>query len=309
MSPEQVAGGSSLDGRSDLFSAGVVLFEMLTGCKPFPAINQYQAMADIREKNASDSRQWNPSIPDGLAAVVTRALRKKPAGRYASAEDFAAALQEFLDSPGKRDEDFHARNGKVSAGPRPGDEDTASITMGHKGQASTGDPLEALFRTTNSRPGFHARIWTERGERCMTRDLQTTARQHPVSYCIGDRFTLNVQVEKDCCLTLLDRGTSGKLFVLAENIPVKAGRPLAIAGPDSDRDWLVGEPEGVEQIKAFFTLQPLCLLPGRDPDVVSIPHPQTRDIFSTSKPSPLPLEEMPIESWTDASCEFAVSKF
>jgi serine/threonine protein kinase len=309
MSPEQAAGSSDLDGRSDLFSAGVVLFEMLTGCRPFPGKNQYQVVSDIREKSAPDPRELNPSIPVALASIIMRALRKKPADRYPSAGEFIGALQKFLDSRLKRDENtqsWHRENGQATL--QPADAGGVSEDGAAKSPAEIDNIVKALFRVTCPQPAFRARVWTEPSKSYTTRDLQTVARRDSGSYCIGDKFALNVQVEKDCYLTLLDRGTSGKVCVLVQNHPVKAGKPLSLAGPDSDREWVVGEPEGVEQLKAFFTVKPLCLFPGSG-SLAVLPSPvQTRDINTRIKDTSSTLDQMPADSWTDALCEFTVSR-
>ena len=310
MSPEQAAGSPDLDGRSDLFSAGVVLFEMLTGCRPFPGKNGYQVAADIREKNTPDPQQLNPSIPAALASIIVHALQKKPADRYGSGEEFIAALQNFLCAQPKWDESIHAKQSKnVQTAPQSADECLALEGIAAKSPSQSDSILKAILRITNPQPAFRARVWTERSKSYATRDLQTVARKDKdiVSYCIGEKFTLNVQVEKDCYLTLLDRGTSGNLCVLVQNQPVKAGKGLSLAGPDSEREWVVGEPEGVEQIKAFFTLKPLCLFPGSSSLAALLSPGQTRDITTEIDSASSTLEQMPVNSWTDAMSEFRVT--
>ncbi len=96
MSPEQAIGTASLDGRSDLFSAGVVLFEMLAGALPFPGPNGREVMAKIRKASAPDLREFAPGVPAQLARVVEKALRKQPDRRYQKAEEFADDLRAFL---------------------------------------------------------------------------------------------------------------------------------------------------------------------------------------------------------------------
>ena len=94
-----------------------------------------------------------------------------------------------------------------------------------------------------------------------------------------------------------------------QNHPVKAGKPSSLAGPDSEREWVVGGPEGVEQIKAFFTVRPLCLFPGGDSLAGLAPPGQTKDIITETKNVSSTLEQMPVDSWTDALCEFTVTRF
>src|SRR5579872_4630676 len=91
-SPEQ-AQGLGVDGRSDVYSLGVVLFEMLTARPPFsgetPVSIAYQ---HVREP-APTPRSINPNIPLTLEAIVLQAMAKQPSERYQSAQDFQADLQ------------------------------------------------------------------------------------------------------------------------------------------------------------------------------------------------------------------------
>jgi serine/threonine-protein kinase len=304
MSPEQAAGSTDLDSRSDLFSAGVVLFEMLTGHQPFPGKNCYRVVADIREREAPDPRQLNPSIADSLASIVLHSVQKKLEDRYGSGEEFIAALQGFLRTERKRDESMLGWDrSSVQAGPEARSERPASEPHSAEGPTEGRNPLRVLFRTTHPRPPFQARIWTERSTSYATRDLQAVDR-----YRIGERFTLNVQVGRDCHLTLLDLGTSGNISVLLQNQPVSAGKSLRLAGPDCERDWVVGEPTGVERIKAFFTVQPLCLDPASSPLAACTTPGHTRDVTVETKNASVTLDQMPADLWCEAMCEFTVSR-
>ena len=92
MSPEQMAGGH-VDGRSDVYSAGVMLFQLLTGHLPFEADSMHALMAQIANEPAPDVRSWRPELPPALADVVTLALQKRPEVRYASAAQLAEDLR------------------------------------------------------------------------------------------------------------------------------------------------------------------------------------------------------------------------
>jgi len=95
MSPEQIS-GQSLDGRADIFSLGVVLYEMLTGVKPFDAPDLTQVLfwvVNMPAKPPSERRQGLPAVVD---YIVARALRKRPEDRYATAGEFAAELRQCL---------------------------------------------------------------------------------------------------------------------------------------------------------------------------------------------------------------------
>ena len=91
MSPEQLA-GAELDARSDLYSAGVVLFECVTGRVPFEAETTWALVAKHLEEQPPDPRKFNGDIPDVLAAVILKAMAKKPEDRFASASEMHDAL-------------------------------------------------------------------------------------------------------------------------------------------------------------------------------------------------------------------------
>ena len=97
MSPEQAKGlGHLLDGRSDIFSLGVVLYELLTGKKPFKSTSFQELLTQIIKLEVKPPRQIDDSIPPEIEKVCMKALEKKVANRYATARDFANALTEAI---------------------------------------------------------------------------------------------------------------------------------------------------------------------------------------------------------------------
>jgi CHASE2 domain-containing sensor protein len=95
MSPEQLA-GQKVDGRSDLFSLGVMLYQMISGSLPFRADSMASLMFKITNEEAADVRTIRTGIPEALAAVVNKALIKDVEQRYQSGTEFANALKVFL---------------------------------------------------------------------------------------------------------------------------------------------------------------------------------------------------------------------
>ena len=91
MSPEQLS-GMELDARSDLFSAGVVLFESVTRRLPFEATTMYALIAKQLEEAPPDPRTLNSEVSEGLARVILKAMAKEPAARYQSAAEMHDAL-------------------------------------------------------------------------------------------------------------------------------------------------------------------------------------------------------------------------
>lgn len=92
MSPEQLS-GKKIDGRSDLFSLGVTLYQMVSGKLPFIGDSMAQLMFKIANEPHPDVRTVNPQVPDALAAVIDRALNKDVEQRYQSGEEMARDLR------------------------------------------------------------------------------------------------------------------------------------------------------------------------------------------------------------------------
>ncbi|HWR15118.1 MAG TPA: protein kinase [Terriglobales bacterium] len=94
MSPEQVK-GRALDGRSDLFSTGVVLYEMLTGERPFTGDSVTTIIYKIVHETPIPPRELDVTIHPGLSMIVTKCLAKDPEDRYQEAVDLSTALKSY----------------------------------------------------------------------------------------------------------------------------------------------------------------------------------------------------------------------
>jgi eukaryotic-like serine/threonine-protein kinase len=92
MSPEQAAGETDLDGRTDIFSLGSLLYEMLAGVSPFSAPTAQAVIARVMADDPRPLTTVRRTVPRRLGAAVHRALSKVPGDRFATAADFAAAL-------------------------------------------------------------------------------------------------------------------------------------------------------------------------------------------------------------------------
>ena len=101
ISPEQVKGKRG-DGRSDIYSLGVMLYEMLTGETPFPGANPFAVMNDRLVNHPVPPRELNPEISPELQEVIYRAMEREPQDRYSTANEFAWDL-EHLDQVAKSD--------------------------------------------------------------------------------------------------------------------------------------------------------------------------------------------------------------
>lgn len=96
MSPEQASGGrGGIDHRSDIFSLGTVLYELLTLERPFTGDNEAMVAEHIALRDPADPRKLRSQCPRDLAVVVLRALEKRPSARYQSMAEFADDLRRF----------------------------------------------------------------------------------------------------------------------------------------------------------------------------------------------------------------------
>ena len=121
MSPEQAQGGP-VDTRSDIFSLGIVFYEMLTGRRPFEGSNAASVISAILRDTPRPVTELQPAVPRALARVVDRCLAKNPVDRFQSALDLRHSLEEV-----KQDVD----SGDAFAAPRPAPAARRPITARH----------------------------------------------------------------------------------------------------------------------------------------------------------------------------------
>lgn len=96
LSPEQVRGDlGAIDHRTDIYSLGVTLYEMITRHRPFELESRDQVLHAIAEVEPRGPRQWDPSIPRDLETICLRAMNKNPAARHPTAADLAEDLRRF----------------------------------------------------------------------------------------------------------------------------------------------------------------------------------------------------------------------
>ncbi len=91
MAPEQFS-GAPIDERTDLFAAGVIFYEMLTGVKPFRGKSVTEIMSLMETRGPEDIGAFNPAVPDQLRQVIAKALAFDPSSRFSDAGAFAKAV-------------------------------------------------------------------------------------------------------------------------------------------------------------------------------------------------------------------------
>ena len=163
MAPEQVT-GKSVDARTDIYALGVVLYELLTGRRPFEGDTPFAVAFMHVTDPFPPPRQVNPALPEAAERIILKAMARDPADRYPSASDFARELHRLLADLENAAEDETlaaeptlpkgvappAADGQVGAAPKPPDGDVAAAR-------SAQPPLEP-------RPGPAREVQPDAGE-------------------------------------------------------------------------------------------------------------------------------------------------
>jgi eukaryotic-like serine/threonine-protein kinase len=139
MAPEQAISGKIIDGRTDLYSLGITMYELLAGRKPFDDESAYVVLHSQLHTAPSPPIEINPLLPRAVNDVILRALEKDPANRFQSAAEFSDALQQATGI-------------------------TPSAAIERAGFAAAGKPNEQSMAVTSRFPtGVRRRMWVGAG--------------------------------------------------------------------------------------------------------------------------------------------------
>jgi serine/threonine-protein kinase len=178
MAPEQLYSAASVDHRADLYSLGVLLYEMLTGARPVEGDEAVHIVTRVMQGSITPICERNPSVPEGLAALVHRAMAPEPEQRFADAFEFrhalaafagelshagklAASLERFEPEPSRalsaEDADQGAEQPSANEpGPGAGAEDTEPPAPPHTLSEPMADSVAARGSDTQAAPAFVA---------------------------------------------------------------------------------------------------------------------------------------------------------
>jgi len=159
MSPEQASGGA-MDARSDVFSFGVMIYELAAGRRPFEGSSPVSTLARILEVEPAPLSAIRPDLPPALTRVVRRCLRKLPEERYNDTRDLVAELrelrQELSDASRRWEESGSGVLAAPGAAPSPSHPGAATPSSSHPGAATPGPSHPGASSPGPSQPGAPA---------------------------------------------------------------------------------------------------------------------------------------------------------
>ena len=180
MSPEQALGRRDVDRRTDIYSLGVTLYELLTLRRAFEGRGRQELLHKIAHDEPARIRKLNPSVPRDLETVVLKAMEKEPAARYATAKELCDDLRRFLE-----DQPIQARRPNLL-------EKLAKWTRRHRPAVATAAVLLLLGLAVSTALMWAQQRQTEEARRSLRDNLKDTfAIADEVSMKAMERYTID----------------------------------------------------------------------------------------------------------------------
>lgn len=212
MSPEQIR-GEQIDHRSDIFSVGIVLWEMLTNRRLFTGENEFEVFNKVREAQVELPSTKNPQIPAEVDRIVMKALTAKPQDRYAWAADMAQELGAFLRGLNPVYTANHLSDWMSRFFAEELAEERHKIEAFRKIQTPE-DVRQALFgQSPTSDPDEHAeeatRLWDSDFAPAQGEDIEAFAANHTVVAAGGFDVEEFVSLNDDDLIEVIEEGSAG----------------------------------------------------------------------------------------------------
>jgi predicted Ser/Thr protein kinase len=252
MSPEQVS-GEEVDHRSDIFSFGIILYQMICGQKPFHGANAAAMLVSIAGKPHQPVREVNPAAPARLVALVDRCLEKKPEARLPSMEIAASELTQIQAALGER---------------VPGHRFTSWMLAAVLAIAG----VAGWFSWNRAAPGVPAApVQARHSVRYALLTEQAGAAQQDATFHGGSKFRFRLQATGNGFLYLVNEGPGENGLTRFYVLMPRPGASAAVTANETRlTDWLVfDENPGVERMWVVWSEEPIRALdraangPGR----------------------------------------------